>query len=93
MDPACAHRDGVFLGHLIYHAFVFCFPIDQVAALTCQDRSLWAHQRETFLSDGINAHSRAMIETAAFVLILDDARPESWTETGFQTLCGDGTNR
>lgn len=42
---------------------------------------------------GINKISLDEIENAAFVVHLDDRRPETWSETGMLSLHGEGTTR
>ena len=42
-----------------------------IAALTGEDRTVWANARAEFFASGINRQSLGMIERAVFVLILD----------------------
>jgi hypothetical protein len=52
-----------------------------VAALTSQNRDVWAKQRDDLIAmDEVNAHTLQMIETALFVLVLDDTAPATMEE-------------
>lgn len=52
-----------------------------VAALTSQNRDLWAKQRDELVAmDEVNAHTLQAIETALFVLVLDDTAPATVEE-------------
>ena len=44
----------------------------KLAVLTASERSTWANQRETTFSNGKNKASLDAIESAAFVVVLDD---------------------
>lgn len=45
---------------------------EHLAALTANNRTLWAEAREKYFSEGVNKLSLKTIESAAFVLVLDD---------------------
>ncbi|XP_032591360.1 carnitine O-palmitoyltransferase 1, liver isoform isoform X1 [Drosophila grimshawi] len=71
-----------------------------LAALTAWNRSKWAEARNTFFARGINHVSLHAIESAAFVLSLDDEpfefdleRPELLDSFGKKLLHGNGYNR
>lgn len=49
-----------------------CEGEEKLAVLTAGNRTDWARARQEFFSLGINKESLDIIETAAFVLILDD---------------------
>lgn len=46
-----------------------------IAAMTAENRTTWADAREEFFSLGLNHQSLRKIETALFVLSLDDENP------------------
>jgi carnitine O-palmitoyltransferase 1, liver isoform len=71
-----------------------------LAALTAWDRTKWANAREKFFSKGINKTSLFLVESAAFVVSLDDqpfeydrTRPEKLDNYGAQLLHGKGCDR
>lgn len=71
-----------------------------LASLTAWDRTKWAQAREKYFSRGINKTSLYLIESAAFVVSLDDepfefdlARPEKLDNFGRQLLHGKGCDR
>lgn len=75
-------------------------PEAQLPALTSLNRTRWAEIREDyFLRDGINRLSLEELESAMFVLHLDDrstgnlGSPTDWTTAGNLSLHGGGTTR
>lgn len=73
---------------------------EQVAALTAWNRSKWAEVRNQNFSRGPNRASLQLIESAAFVLSLDDEPyefdmkyPEKLDHFGKILLHGNGCNR
>jgi carnitine O-palmitoyltransferase 1, liver isoform len=73
---------------------------DFVAALTAWDRPKWAAAREKYFSKGTNKMSLSLIESAAFVVSLDDepfefdlAQPEKLDHFGRVLLHGTGCDR
>ena len=44
----------------------------KIAVLTASDRTIWADQRDVSFRQGTNKTSLDVIETAAFVVVLDD---------------------
>jgi carnitine O-palmitoyltransferase 1 len=70
-------------------------------SLTAWNRTKWAEVRENFFSDGINKESLDSIESAAFVLALDDepylydlnTSKQEYGKYGMQLLVGNGHNR
>lgn len=71
-----------------------------LASLTAWDRTKWAHAREKFFSRGVNKTSLFLIESAAFVVSLDDepfefdlSQPEKLDNFGRQLLHGKGCDR
>lgn len=73
---------------------------DTLASLTAWDRTKWANAREKYFAKGANKVSLYLIESAAFVLSLDDkpfefdmAHPEKLDNYGRQLLHGNGSDR
>jgi hypothetical protein len=54
----------------------------KVAVLTSMNRTEWAEAREEHFSYGLNKASLDQIESAMFMLVLDDNKPSTWTEEG-----------
>lgn len=73
---------------------------DFLASLTAWDRTKWANAREKFFAKGENKTSLFLVESAAFVLSLDDepfefdlAQPEKLDKFGRKLLHGRGCDR
>lgn len=73
---------------------------EYLASLTAWDRTKWANAREKYFSKGANKVSLFLMESAAFVLSLDDepfnfdiAQPEKLDEFGRKLLHGKGCDR
>lgn len=64
-----------------------------IAALTTDNRSVWAKNREAFFADGLNYQSLSTIERAAFLVHLDPSTPDDLTDQGKHCLHGTGGNR
>ncbi|KAF1326975.1 Choline/carnitine o-acyltransferase, partial [Globisporangium splendens] len=64
-----------------------------LAALTAAGRIEWAENREKFFSEGINKRSLELIESAVFVVVLQDNLPSDWTAMGKDMIHGSGGNR
>jgi carnitine O-palmitoyltransferase 1, liver isoform len=72
-----------------------------IPALTAWNRTRWAEVRNEYFASGINKESLNAIESAAFVLSLDDepyiydlkSSPEEYGTYGKQLLVGNGHNR
>lgn len=71
-----------------------------LAALTAMERTKWANAREKYFSRGVNKTSLYLIESAAFVVSLDDepfeydmAQPEKLDNFGHKLLHGKGCDR
>ncbi|XP_063853289.1 peroxisomal carnitine O-octanoyltransferase-like isoform X3 [Scylla paramamosain] len=65
-----------------------------VAALTCDKRELWAQNRDWLKSLSLeNMKNLDIIESAAFVFVLDESCPSNSEEVVWEGLCGDTTNR
>lgn len=62
-------------------------------ALTSMNRTRWAEVREEYFSEGNNKASIDVIDSAVFLLILDEAAPQTWNERGRSLFHGDGGNR
>jgi carnitine O-acetyltransferase len=69
-------------------------PVHQVAQnalgiLTTESRKIWSHLRtELMKSNKNNASSLAVVESALFVVCLDDSEPENLAELCGNFLCG-----
>lgn len=73
---------------------------EQLASLTAGDRTKWAKVRESVFAKGVNKTSLHLIESAAFVLSLDQlpfefdmAHPEKLDQFGRYLLHGNGHDR
>ena len=73
---------------------------EHLAALTAWNRSKWAEVRNSNFARGVNRISLNTVESAAFVLSLDDVpyefdlnHPELLDQFGKQLLHGNGYNR
>ncbi|CAL8247207.1 unnamed protein product [Lota lota] len=71
---------------------------DGVAALTSEERTIWAKAREHLISiDPVNTRILETIQSSLFVVSLDDAKPyataEDYTPLTLETLTGDPTIR
>ncbi|KAK0722139.1 acyltransferase ChoActase/COT/CPT [Lasiosphaeria miniovina] len=65
-----------------------------IGALTSENRDVWTDARAVLLSaDSINAKSLEAIESASFVVCLDDAAPVTLEERAHAYWHGDGQNR
>ena len=64
-----------------------------VAVLTSEDRDPWTAAREELETLMSNAEPLKMIDSALFVLCLDESEPESPDEVTKVFLHGDGNNR
>ncbi len=66
----------------------------RIGILTTMDRDCWALARQRLLEIGSqNEKTISTIETALFVVCLDDSRPQNLTETARVMMHGDGKNR
>ncbi|KAA1249472.1 choline/carnitine O-acyltransferase [Mycobacterium simiae] len=78
----------------IHSAAAALEPGPPLAAVTLLQRDAWSQIRQEMIEGGgRNADNLDRIERALFVVVLDDAAPESLTELARTTLCGTGTNR
>lgn len=73
---------------------------NHLASLTAWNRSKWAEARNTHFIRGVNRVSLNVIETAAFIVALDDIpyefdlnQPELLNKFGRTLLHGNGCNR
>ncbi|CAH0521081.1 unnamed protein product [Peronospora belbahrii] len=64
-----------------------------LAALTAAGRIEWAENREQYLSSGINKRSLEAIESAVFVVVLQNEVAKDWTSMGKDLIHGNGGNR
>ncbi|DAZ96242.1 TPA: hypothetical protein N0F65_012545 [Lagenidium giganteum] len=62
-------------------------------ALTAVGRIEWAENREKFFSEGINKRSLEVVESAVFVVVLQDEEPSDVSEMGRDLIHGSGGNR
>lgn len=68
--------------------------VPSVGILTTENRDVWADARGVLLSaDPKNKKAMEAIESASFVVCLDDASPVTLEERAHQYWHGDGTNR
>lgn len=69
-------------------------PAPPVGVLTVADRDHWAAARKKLVAaDPMNEQSLRDIESAGFVVCLDDAKPVTLEERAHQYWHGDGSNR
>lgn len=69
-------------------------PAPPVGVLTVADRDHWAAARKTLVAaDPANEQALQEIESAGFVICLDDAKPVTLEERAHQYWHGDGSNR
>lgn len=69
-------------------------PGPGVAAMTCDKRDRWAENRQWLKSLSIaNMRNLELVESAAFVFVLDESCPANYEELLWEGLCGDTTNR
>lgn len=61
--------------------------------LTSENRDIWAKCRETLILDPVNKSSLDRIETALFVVCLDDSKPVTREDASIACWHGDGQNR
>jgi hypothetical protein len=64
-----------------------------VAVLTSEDRDPWTSARQELETVMTNTEPLKMIDSALFVLCLDEGEPESPEQVTKVFLHGDGTNR
>ncbi|TAQ83605.1 hypothetical protein B7494_g8071 [Chlorociboria aeruginascens] len=65
-----------------------------IPALTIDERNSWAEGRNHLKAlSPKNRNSLAAIETATFIICLDDSKPETQTERSYGIFWGDGSNR
>jgi carnitine O-palmitoyltransferase 1 len=64
-----------------------------IAALTAGSRTPWAALRESEFASGINKKSLEVIESAAFVLVLDDDSPKDVNSKARSLIAGRGNDR
>ncbi len=91
-----------FLSHLLssVHACVvtyfMCITIplgsEKIPSLTGGDRINWAKARGQYFAGGKNRLSLDLVERAAFVVVLDPAKPADMSEQAHCLIHGDGTN-
>ncbi|ETI57496.1 hypothetical protein L914_02074 [Phytophthora nicotianae] len=66
---------------------------ENLAALTAAGRIEWAENREQFFSSGVNKRSLEVIESAVFVVVLQNDVAKDWTSMGKNLIHGSGGNR
>ncbi|PVU93874.1 hypothetical protein BB561_002978 [Smittium simulii] len=65
-----------------------------IGILTTLERDDWHSARQVLLAaSDSNAHSLEIVQSAAFLLSIDDQKPESYTELSQACYTSDGTNR
>ncbi|CAK7243602.1 MAG: Carnitine O-acetyltransferase mitochondrial [Sporothrix thermara] len=69
-------------------------PVPPVGFLTTENRDVWADARKALIeASPINAESLAAIDSAAFLVCLDEAAPVTFEERAHQYWHGNGSNR
>ncbi|CAK7269240.1 Carnitine O-acetyltransferase mitochondrial [Sporothrix epigloea] len=69
-------------------------PAPPVGFLTTENRDVWADARKALIdASPINAESLAVIDSAAFLVCLDEAAPVTFEERAHQYWHGNGSNR
>ncbi|CAK7271222.1 Carnitine O-acetyltransferase mitochondrial [Sporothrix epigloea] len=69
-------------------------PAPPVGFLTTENRDVWADARKALAeASPINAESLAIIDSAAFLVCLDEAAPVTFEERAHQYWHGNGSNR
>jgi carnitine O-palmitoyltransferase 1 len=66
---------------------------ENLAALTAAGRIEWAQNREQYFSSGINKRSLEVVESAVFVVVLQNDEAKDWTSMGKDLIHGSGGNR
>ncbi|ELU18942.1 hypothetical protein CAPTEDRAFT_226727 [Capitella teleta] len=67
--------------------------INKVAALTTQNRSLWAKQRAKMLEHPTNAATLRAIEESIYITVLGGTAPKNYSEQSKLALAGNGYSR
>ncbi|CAL5869866.1 uncharacterized protein PFLUO_LOCUS4097 [Penicillium psychrofluorescens] len=76
------------------HVYETAQPAPPVGVLTVADRDHWAAARKKLVAaDPANENALRDIESAGFVICLDDAKPVTLEERSHQYWHGDGSNR
>ncbi|KAJ5912182.1 Carnitine O-acetyltransferase [Penicillium subrubescens] len=82
------------LEHQFQRIYETAQPAPPVGVLTVADRDHWTAAREKLVAaDPANEQALKDIESAGFVVCLDDAKPVTLEERAHQYWHGDGTNR
>ncbi|TPX36005.1 hypothetical protein SmJEL517_g01797 [Synchytrium microbalum] len=64
-----------------------------LGSLTANNRDAWAQARCELLESSVNLASLDQIESASFMIVLENGSPESLTDVSRSTWLGDGRNR
>ncbi|KOS21487.1 Carnitine O-acetyltransferase [Escovopsis weberi] len=82
------------LEHQFNRIYQLAKPVAPIGALTSENRDIWADARVTLLqASPKNKDALGAIESASFVVCLDDASPVTLEERARQYWHGDGANR
>jgi carnitine O-acetyltransferase len=82
------------LEHQFKRVYQRAEKVPAVGVLTTENRDVWTHAREVLLkAHSSNAQALKDIESASFVVCLDDAAPVTLEERAHQYWHGDGQNR
>jgi carnitine O-acetyltransferase len=82
------------LEHQFQRIYEKAEKVPAVGALTSENRDIWTDARETLLkAHSSNKQALETIESASFVVCLDDAAPVTLEERAHQYWHGDGANR
>eukprot|EP01114_Cavostelium_apophysatum_P017198 TRINITY_DN5051_c0_g1_i1.p1 TRINITY_DN5051_c0_g1~~TRINITY_DN5051_c0_g1_i1.p1 ORF type:complete len:602 (-),score=148.21 TRINITY_DN5051_c0_g1_i1:37-1842(-) len=68
-------------------------PVHRLGVLTTDERNVWAAARAQLSSDSLNQDSLRIIDTALFIVCLDESSPNSLDAFSQALLHGDGRNR
>ena len=68
-------------------------PAHPLGYLTSLERDRWAELREELCSDAVSADSLSVVDSAMFVLCLDDHKPTTIPDFTFTMLHNNGANR
>jgi len=79
LDAICADADKLHPGQVAQGA---------VGVLSTENRKLWANLREKLREDESNKSCLDVVDSALFIVCLDDSTPESIDETCANMLCG-----
>jgi hypothetical protein len=71
--------------------FTACVPDPPIAALTAQNKTVWAKNRQQLMS--LNNETLTTLEKAMFVVTLDNSAPKDANELAGTVMTGNGNDR